>query len=344
MYPLFQGSSNPPNLAIGYAPTERVPSRPIRQPNNLQDLLRYAVEAGSGAASNESPSQEPLSDANRGFLLNALNSMMVNVTEELASIMKTLKENHTNNKDACIEALDNLSDYVCSIDYANDFLKMGGLPVVELLLTSSEGELRWRAAETIADIVQNNPFAQKFVVESDIFSLLLNSIELDSCLTVQVKCLYAVSCLVRENDLALKQFIQSDGFSVLLRCMQSKQEKLVIKSCFLIGCLCTDNNAVKEVLLSMGIIDQLCSLIDIEHNPDTEVNEHLCSALASLNQQSPQAVELCQQDPLNLKEKLNYIKEIHAGQEKYHKELEYVDLILKEVFENSTASDEHEDR
>lgn len=301
------------------------------------------MEAGSRAPGNDALSRGPISESNRGFLLNALNSMMVNVTEELASIMKTLKEN-PNNKDVCIEALDNLSDYVCSIDYANDFLKMGGLSVLELLLQDYEPELRWRAAESIADIVQNNPFSQKFVVESNTFPLLLSSIEMDDSPTVRVKCLYAVSCLIRDNELCIKEFTKRDGFSVLLRCLQSKHEKIVIKSCFLIACLCTDNSTVKEVLFSMGIIEQICSLIDIDDAFDTEINEHLLSALASLIRQSPQALKLCRQEQLNLKYKLNDIKQNHAGEEKYHKEVEYANEVLREVFEDNSVSDDHEDR
>ncbi|XP_026688953.1 hsp70-binding protein 1-like, partial [Diaphorina citri] len=93
---------------------------------------------------------------------------------------------------------------------------MGGLPVLQPLLEGSDPELRWRAAETVADIVQNNPFSQNFIIQTDFLNLLLTSIEHDSNTTVQVKSLYAVSCLVRDNEECLKEFIKRDGFSVLL--------------------------------------------------------------------------------------------------------------------------------
>ncbi|XP_017303441.2 hsp70-binding protein 1-like isoform X1 [Diaphorina citri] len=342
-----EDSQAQPNLAIEYAPNQDIPARQPRQPSNLQDLLRYAVEAGSRSRAQEAPNinrAASMNEANRGFLLDALNSMMVNVGAELEKIIKTLKENQ-DQKDICIGALDNLSDYVCSIDYANDFLKMGGLPVLQPLLEGSDPELRWRAAETVADIVQNNPFSQNFIIQTDFLNLLLTSIEHDSNTTVQVKSLYAVSCLVRDNEECLKEFIKRDGFSVLLRCIQSKKEKLVIKSCFLIACLCTDNNQVKQVLLSMGMVEQMCVLIDIEDALDTEMNEHLLSALASLIKDSTEAQSLCRLEPLNLKFKLNFIKEKHAGNEVYHKELEHVNSVLTEVFEEDSLEEfDHQDR
>uniref|UniRef100_A0A8D9BKD5 Hsp70-binding protein 1 n=1 Tax=Cacopsylla melanoneura TaxID=428564 RepID=A0A8D9BKD5_9HEMI len=339
-----EGSNPQPNLAIEYSPmvnTQRAP----RQPSNLQDLLRYAVEVGSRGQDGAQGDVVALNENNRGFLMNALNSMMVNVTEELATIIKTLKEN-TGQKESCIEALDNLSDYVCTIDYANDFVRMGGLTALQLLLEGNDDELQWRAAETIADIVQNNPFSQNFIIQTDFLSLLLALIKHSTNTTVQVKCLYAVSCLVRENKECLAEFIKKDGFSVLLHCIQSKQEKLMIKSCFLISCLSSNNNEVRSILHSMGIVEQMCMLIDIDDAFDTEINEHLLSALSSLIHESPNAQALCQQEPLNLMLKLNYIKEKHAGDEVYHKEIEYANLILKQVFDTDTVEvdEEYQDR
>ncbi|KAL1453741.1 hypothetical protein WDU94_010056 [Cyamophila willieti] len=338
-----EGSNPQPNLAIEYSPIDNTQRAP-RQPGNLQDLLRYAVEVGSrgDGAPGDVP---PLNEANRGFLMNALNSMMVNVTEELANIIKTLKED-SSQKDTCIEALDNLSDYICTIDYANDFLRMGGLSGLQLLLEGNDDELRWKAAEAVADIVQNNPFSQNFLIQTDILSLLLALIKDDKNTTVQIKCLYAVSCLVRENKDCLAEFIKRDGFSILLHCIQSKQEKLMIKSCFLISCLSSNNNEVKSILHSMGIVEHMCMLIDIDDAFDTEINEHLLSALSSLINESSSAQAACRQEPLNLRFKLNYIKEKHAGDEAYHKEIEYANLVLKQLFGGDAveADEEYQDR
>ena len=54
--------------------------------------------------------------------------------------------------------------------------------------------LRWRAAELIAIIVQNNPHCQKQALEANLLQQLLNVIDTDACATVRTKALYAVSC------------------------------------------------------------------------------------------------------------------------------------------------------
>jgi len=64
-----------------------------------------------------------------------------------------------------------------------------------LLLSSRHAELRWRSAELIATLTQNNPYCQNAVLEVKLLPLLVKL--LDSALEdeqVRIKALYAVSC------------------------------------------------------------------------------------------------------------------------------------------------------
>jgi len=85
-----------------------------------------------------------------------------------------------------------LCKFVCII---SDFHKIGGFHILPLLLSSRHAELRWRTADLIATLTQNNPYCQNAVLEVNLLPLLLKL--LDDALEdeqVRIKALYAVSC------------------------------------------------------------------------------------------------------------------------------------------------------
>jgi len=77
----------------------------------------------------------------------------------------------------------------------SDFHRIGGFHILPSLLSSRHAELRWRAAELIATLTQNNPYCQSAVLEvkllPQLMELLDNASEDEQ---VRVKALYAVSC------------------------------------------------------------------------------------------------------------------------------------------------------
>lgn len=330
-------NTNDGMLPIEYSPLESELYQP-RPPSNLQGLLRYAVEIGTQSSggrgtTSESDSVRPLSDSDTTFLMNALNSMMVNVPEELSRIIKVLIDN-PNDENVSIEALDNLEEYMYSIDYANDFLKIGGTPVLKYCLESKFSEVRWRTADIIANIVQNNPTAQLSILNSGIDRTLLDMIENDLCEAVRVKCLYAISCWTRNNEQCTNWFVQQDGLSMLIRCLQSNVKKLIIKSCFLISCLCSevDSTKIKQSLFSMGLVEQICVLLCVDDEMMSDCNEHLLTVLSYLIVDFPDAVEQCKQPGLKLKEKLMIFKE-SLSKDECGNQLINVKQLLKDLFQ-----------
>lgn len=129
---------------------------------------------------------------------NALSSLTVNVIEELQKSVKILSNvvNLRSDDDASEyeSTLEKMADFVDNIDVANDFYKIGGFSVFQPCLNSSHSNIRWRIADIIAELAQNNPFCQDKLLETGVFPILLAIIDTDPSEQARIKALYAVSC------------------------------------------------------------------------------------------------------------------------------------------------------
>lgn len=124
--------------------------------------------------------------------------MTVNVAEELQESINILKgvvdlregEDPTEFENA----LERITDFTDSIDIANDFYKVGGFSILGPCLNSPHGSIRWKVAELIAELTQNNPFCQERMLEAGFLPILLNMVDSDEVEMARVKALYAISC------------------------------------------------------------------------------------------------------------------------------------------------------
>lgn len=80
------------------------------------------------------------------------------------------------------------------LNFDLDFHKIGGFCIFRPCLDSAHGSLRWRAAEIIAELTQNNPYCQERVLEAGLLPVLLSLVDVDHNQQVQIKALYALSC------------------------------------------------------------------------------------------------------------------------------------------------------
>jgi len=77
----------------------------------------------------------------------------------------------------------------------SDFHKIGGFHILPLLLTSRHAGLRWRAADLVATLTQNNAYCQNAVLELKLLPLLIKLLDdASEDEQVRVKALYAISC------------------------------------------------------------------------------------------------------------------------------------------------------
>ena len=109
-----------------------------------------------------------------------LSSLSCNIIEELQKSIKVLSnvidlrpDDDTSQHES---ALEKIADFVDNIDIANDFYKIGGFSIFGPCLNSPHSSIRWRAADVIAELAQNNPFCQERFLETGLFPILLNMI------------------------------------------------------------------------------------------------------------------------------------------------------------------------
>uniref|UniRef100_A0A8C5MNU2 Hsp70-binding protein 1 n=1 Tax=Leptobrachium leishanense TaxID=445787 RepID=A0A8C5MNU2_9ANUR len=266
---------------------------------NLQGLLQMAIEAGTDSDNADQMGQ--MSEERRQWLQAAMGNAFAGQVDEVQQIKECIEELTKSTIDEDGEerkeqALQLLADLCENLDNASDFCKLGGMHLLlSRYLNCSKGELRWRAADLVGICSQNIPYVQQIALSLGAVNKLLQLLDLDENEAVRVKALFAISCLVREQDAGLDEFVKQDGFSVLMRAMQSNVLKLKVKSAFLLQNLLLSHPEHKETLCSMGMVQQLVSLLHTEHSP---FHEHVLSALCSLVTDFPQGVTECRSPEL----------------------------------------------
>ncbi|KAI8481521.1 Hsp70-binding protein 1 [Branchiostoma belcheri] len=299
---------------------------------NLEGVLRYAIENTPDNASDTPVSPGPMDEQRRQWLGAALQQFSQTAQDDVEQMKTCLQmlaeggEDHTEEQET---AMEELMDLCCSIDNAQNLHKMGGLVLVIGYLRHQNSGLRWRAGDVIATVTQNNPFCQAAALELVAMPTLLELVDTDSDPTVRVKALYAISCLTGNCEEAQQSFVEQDGFSVLMRAMQSDTEKLKVKAAFLLRNLCLSNPQHKDTLCNMGMVTQLASMLQTEHNA---FHEHLMGALVALVTENKQAMKDCRQPQLRLRQVLTDRIEHLKGREEFQEELEYCQQLLKICF------------
>ncbi|KAJ7313951.1 hypothetical protein JRQ81_005781 [Phrynocephalus forsythii] len=330
----FLGSS--PSMAEGGAGGHQPPREP---PHSLQGLLQMAVTAGNA----ESAPAETMSDERRQWLQEAMAEAFRGQMDEVEQMKECLHlleasspgaEHGESSEDLERRegALDVLAELCENLDNAADFCKLDGMRLLaHRYLEHEEEGLRWRAAHLVGTCAQNVPIVQEQALALGCMRKLLRLLDHDPSEAVRIKALFAISCLVRAQEAGLQQFLCLDGFSVLMRAMQSKVEKLKIKSAFLLQNLLVDHPEQKETLCSMGMVQQLVSLIRSEHST---FHEHVLGALCSLVTDFPQGVQECQAPELALEELLKERSRLLKDQEEFQEELDFCETLLRLCFHN----------
>ncbi|CAB1350072.1 unnamed protein product, partial [Coregonus sp. 'balchen'] len=302
-----------------------------RHPQNLQGVLRLAVEAGSAA---DGPAlSEPMSEERKEWLKGALAEVAKgqnSEVEQMKECMRVLlrdggcargREGEEEGEDEEGEtegALEFLSELCENLDNARDLMTLGGLDLcMSQCLNHPQGSVRWRGAQLIASCAQNMPEVQCHLLSKGALPKLLQLTDSDPHPTVRVKALYAVSC------------------------MQSDNEKLRTKSSFLLLNLLTVHPEHKDTVLSMGMVQQLVSVL---RTPHSSFHEHVLGALCCLVEESPLGLRDCQSLTLGLEEMLNQRAKDLQGREECQEELEFCKRLRSACFCGRQPDDSGMDR
>ncbi|XP_070553347.1 hsp70-binding protein 1-like [Ptychodera flava] len=303
-------------------------------PKNLEGLLKFSIE-NTAANPDDKPQYEPMSEERAKWLQEALKGLYRDDVKEMKKCLEILTEKRESEEEDDIASRENALDYLeelCeSMDNARDFHKIGGIPTIKQCLDDANSGVRWRAAELIATMAQNNPYCQNVFIDDGFLKVLLTGTDKDSVDMVRVKSLYAVSCIVRTNAKAQEEFVKDDGFSVVIRAMQSNIEKLQIKAAFMVNAMITDNATLKDTLYKMGFVQQLVGLLETPHNAS---HEHILSILSNLVTNHSGCLEECKLPAVKLEDILRRKIDQIKGKEEYQEELEFAQQILKSCFSN----------
>lgn len=185
-------------------------------------LLKWSLANSDGT---RPPRQ--LSEEDRKWFVEAMQAQTVDVIKrmkEITLVMTTpedVLQAQGVTPDNIEDMLDELQDHVESIDMANDLHSIGGLVPLLGYLKNSHANIRAKAADVVATIVQNNPKSQQLVMEVNGLEPLLMNFASDSSITARTKALGAISSLIRHNQPGVAAFRLGNGYAALKDALSS---------------------------------------------------------------------------------------------------------------------------
>lgn len=243
-------------------------------------LLKWSIAHSDGT---QAPRQ--LSEEDKRFFAEAMQEQTVDIIKRMKEItmVMNLPNEILEAQDITPEEiegmLEELQEYVESIDMANDLHAIGGLvPLLNYLKNSNPG-IRSRAAEVVSTIVQNNPKSQQQVMDCNGLERLLVIFTSDDNSKVRTKALGALSSLIRHNKVATDAFRQSNGYAGLRGALASDDVRFQKKALQVMQYLLQENPKDHNVATQQGFVGLLTSLAN---SPDPDVRQGALQALVEI--------------------------------------------------------------
>ena len=329
-----------------------------RQPHDLEGLLKFCMQATQSEDAPNNPDAEPMDPERMEWLQEAMRGMTVDVVSQLVEGIKILSKpyifdpNATDDElEEAEEAFEAIGDWVGNIDMANNFHKIGGFIALKRCIKSSPHSIiRWNAADTVAELSQNNPYCQEhFVTDGfvqDLIDMLKNGVNDEKVVDEKcsLKSLYALSCIVRDYPPGLETFLALTGPEILLQCAiqpSTESQRLRTKACFFVSSISVESKEAAKAFSDMGLARQLLVLLQQEEHQLSD--EHVVKALLTLLSNNKSAQSECRNSPeLNLIGLIESRKELLKGKEEFQEELEYYLEIEKLCYKGDNCSSELE--
>lgn len=174
----------------------------------MDKLLKWSLNASADGSNVEAPDPKLLSELFGGK--DEVQQMKDNMTVMLhPEASKEDKETAFDNFEMLIENLDN----------ANNIEPLGMWQHIIGLLDSEDADFKRLTCWIIGTAVQNNPPAQKHLLESRPLQAIPKLLSIVSSKTeepdVQVKALYALTSEMGHNELAYNAFVEADGWKTI---------------------------------------------------------------------------------------------------------------------------------
>ena len=126
------------------------------------------------------------------WLTDALENITVNPIDRIKLCISKIKDNELNNQQKK-EFIDELCHWVEELDFAKDFFTIGGLDILSPLLDHEDENIRIQACLLIANLVQNNDYCQRIVVQSGLQQKLLKFVDESNNSELKTKAVTAIS-------------------------------------------------------------------------------------------------------------------------------------------------------
>lgn len=289
-------------------------------PNKWVGLLKWSMKYQDGTTPT---SASAMSKADQKWLAQVMNECVIDTVERMTQIIRILsgedplvvyaesrddsEESEQEPAPAPTEAelvqykdtlLDELLTTIDQIDNAQTFCKIRGIPVLLKLMSLSDkvpDTTRALAIEVLAVIVQNNPLAQKMVLEAQALPVLCHLVQASSghSLICRTKGLLALSCLIRGNDVIERLFLGPEmmGLQYILPALQEQEHvKLQRKALFFLRSLFQRSTDNAEAIMPYFPI---ASLVKFITHDDTDLRETSLSLLVNFAQEFKSAFDLC---------------------------------------------------
>lgn len=169
--------------------------------------------------------------------------MTVDLMEELTKALSILENSKDYTEEDQIEALNSIRDNIDSIDFSNNFIKIGGSRLLLEKILSKNHQIQSNAIYTIAELSQNNPYGQKHFLDLKVLDTLIPLVKHESE-EVASSSLHCISSLVRQFEPGCAAFIEDNGLECVVECLGSEHPKVFIKACFLISNLSAEHDGV----------------------------------------------------------------------------------------------------
>lgn len=270
----------------------------------------------------------------RRFLEEAIRSLTIDVVEQLQAAMNILIEAQASAEEQ-VKAMETVTDFIENIDTANDFYKIGGFCILLPGLQSEHPDVRRGTAELIGELAQNNPFCQQHLLELNVLPKLIEL--LTDQPSVANTALHAISCMIRSYPPGLQAFLDIGGIECLIGVLESGQEKLMIKSAFLLSNLCIEDSKLRDEIIKFGAVERLIRQIV----PQTEYDALVETALSALYvlTESKEAISQCQEPKYNFYRTLEEIKKVSGNKDEFQECVGYSEGLIKRCFAATTPEE-----
>ncbi|XP_047334715.1 hsp70-binding protein 1-like [Impatiens glandulifera] len=253
---------------------------------NWEGLLKWSLSHADGTHSHP---PRHLSEEERVWFMEAIQERTVNLVTRMKDIIVVMKipeqvlESQGLTTADIEEMLDELKEHVESIDMANDFHSIGGLPPLLGYLKHSNANIRAKAADVVTTLVQNNPRSQELVMKANGMEPLLSNFTSDPDVSVRTSSIVAIASLIRQNNPGISAFRSANAYAALRESLSSENVRFQRKTLNLIHYLLQENSEDCNILKELGFPPIMIHLVS---SKDLEVREGALRGLLELSRYS----------------------------------------------------------